>query len=142
MHVTEARRFEPLKFEPKYFYEVPGYGLMLTGPCPIDGTTEAGNICNRVGALVDIYGAVHQILAVQTFTKTSPPALGEPVGILIGAPRNMSVPIGPARCRPPAQIGARAAGRRTQMDELEMAAGVSGAGDQPELPLERLSRSL
>jgi hypothetical protein len=71
-----------IKFFPVEMFVVPR-GKMFTGPCPLDGTSDATNIRKFVGRHVEINGEVYSILAVETYAKFPPPGLGEPIGILV-----------------------------------------------------------
>lgn len=78
-------RRAPFKFEPVGTF-ITDRGTVYTGPCPLDGRSDATNIRKRVGDLVEIGGVHYQVRGVETFARLTPPALGESVAILVGPP--------------------------------------------------------
>lgn len=72
-----------IKFEPIDSFPV-ARGTMFTGPCPLDGLSDATNIRKYIGRNVEINGKFYRILGVETFMKFPPPGIGEAIGILVG----------------------------------------------------------
>src|ERR1700748_2099817 len=74
------RESEMLRFIPTEGYQVAGHRQVLVGPNPLDGAID--NICDHIGGFVEVDAKIYRIVEVDVFPKSTPPALGERVGLL------------------------------------------------------------